>query len=249
MLLIIDNAPSHIWKTEEFPNLDIVTLPPNTTSKLQPLDAGIIAAFKCQLRKQQLTYALDIIEQNNNLNPYKIHQLRAMQWVKQAWRELKSTVIQNCWRHTGLLDLFDSGSESLERMNVIVDEGLQEDYRLFVAKASIENAKMLENFLNPTEEDEILQEIEAVDLEERILEAVKTIEQDEEQEAAEDEDMQLYANLSKEETLKALARSIAVCEKEENFQADVVRALWWMQHRIQWQWEVDKRVKEKQLSI
>ena len=82
VLLIIDNALSHIWKTEEFPNLDIVTLPPNTTSKLQPLDAGIIAAFKCQLRKQQLAYALDVIEQNNNLNPYKIHQLRAMQWVK-----------------------------------------------------------------------------------------------------------------------------------------------------------------------
>src|SRR5208282_2197717 len=45
VLLIIDNAPSHIWKTEEFSNLDIITLPPNTTSKLQPLDAGIIAAF------------------------------------------------------------------------------------------------------------------------------------------------------------------------------------------------------------
>jgi hypothetical protein len=61
-------------------------------------------------------------------------------------------------------------------MNVIVDEGLQEDYQLFIAKASIKNPKMLENFLNPIEEDEILQEIETVDLEECILEAVKTIE-------------------------------------------------------------------------
>ena len=61
--------------------------------------------------------------------------------------------------------------------------------------------------------------------------------------------MQLYANLSKEETLKALAISITVCEKEENFQADVVGALRGMQRRILWQWEADKRAKERQLSI
>src|SRR2546423_14531105 len=47
ILLLIDNAPSHIWKHTDYPNLEIMALPPNTTSKLQPLDAGIIAAFKC----------------------------------------------------------------------------------------------------------------------------------------------------------------------------------------------------------
>jgi hypothetical protein len=34
VLLLIDNAPSHIWKDTDYPNLEIVALPPNTTSKL-----------------------------------------------------------------------------------------------------------------------------------------------------------------------------------------------------------------------
>ena len=47
ILLLVDNATSHIWDKEKFPNIEVLCLPPNTTSKLQPMDAGIIAAIKC----------------------------------------------------------------------------------------------------------------------------------------------------------------------------------------------------------
>ena len=40
ILLLVDNAPSHI--TKEYSNIRVQYLPPNTTSKLQPLDKGII---------------------------------------------------------------------------------------------------------------------------------------------------------------------------------------------------------------
>ena len=73
----------------------------------------------------------------------------------------------------------------------------------------------LENCFNPVKESEILQEIEAIDSENRVLAALKTTEEDEEQDPAENEHMQQYADLSQGETLKALAISIAVCE--ENF--------------------------------
>jgi hypothetical protein len=36
------------------------------TGKLQPLDAGIIRAFKAHYRRQQLEYLLDIFENNDN---------------------------------------------------------------------------------------------------------------------------------------------------------------------------------------
>ena len=48
VLLLIDDAPSH--KIPSLQNVEIMTLPPNTTSVYQPLDAGIIAAFKKQYR-------------------------------------------------------------------------------------------------------------------------------------------------------------------------------------------------------
>ena len=46
VLLIIDNAPSHIYDHLDLAFLEVHSLPPNTTSKLQPLDAGIISSFK-----------------------------------------------------------------------------------------------------------------------------------------------------------------------------------------------------------
>ncbi|GFT12790.1 tigger transposable element-derived protein 1 [Trichonephila clavipes] len=44
VLLIVDNAASH--SQLEHPNVQLVFLPPNTTSLIQPLDQGIIATFK-----------------------------------------------------------------------------------------------------------------------------------------------------------------------------------------------------------
>ena len=49
MLLLSDNAPSHI--VDECSNIKIEFLPPNTTSKIQPLDQGIIRSVKCAYRK------------------------------------------------------------------------------------------------------------------------------------------------------------------------------------------------------
>ena len=42
----------------------------------------LITAFKCQIRKRQLTYALDALESEKN--PYKIDQLTAMRWARTA---------------------------------------------------------------------------------------------------------------------------------------------------------------------
>ena len=44
ILLIVNNAPSHVF--DEFSNIEMLYLPKNTTSLLQPLDMGIIKAFK-----------------------------------------------------------------------------------------------------------------------------------------------------------------------------------------------------------
>ena len=40
----------------------VVFLPPNTTSKIQPLDAGIIANFKALFRKELIRFTFNQIE-------------------------------------------------------------------------------------------------------------------------------------------------------------------------------------------
>jgi hypothetical protein len=55
--MILDNASSHVvnfakvgksygFPTLELSNMDLVFLPPNVTSVVQPLNQGIIASFK-----------------------------------------------------------------------------------------------------------------------------------------------------------------------------------------------------------
>ena len=48
-ILLIDNVPSHI--TDEYSNIKIQFLPPNTTFKIQPLDQGIIRSVNCDNRR------------------------------------------------------------------------------------------------------------------------------------------------------------------------------------------------------
>jgi len=47
ILLIVDNAPGHPPFTGDLhPNIKVVFIPPNTTYLIQPMDQGVIAAFK-----------------------------------------------------------------------------------------------------------------------------------------------------------------------------------------------------------
>ena len=56
VLIFVDNASSRSTIGVNHANVEVINLPPNTTSKLQPLDAGVIAAFKRRIRKCQLAY-------------------------------------------------------------------------------------------------------------------------------------------------------------------------------------------------
>jgi hypothetical protein len=50
VLLLLDNCSSHKIENLTLSYVDVYFLPPNTTSKLQPMDAGIIMAFKKHYR-------------------------------------------------------------------------------------------------------------------------------------------------------------------------------------------------------
>jgi hypothetical protein len=107
-------------------------------------------------------------------------------------------VIQNCWRHIGLLDV--GVSENTEPVNhgLIIDDTTRADYESFIARADIRHVMSIDNFLNPIEEEEILLEIEMIEENELILESARTVQVDEEQEAVEGEDIVLYSDMSKE---------------------------------------------------
>jgi len=106
----MDNFSGHSHYREKQSNIEILFLPPNTTSKSQPLDAGIIKAFKDRYRKNLHEYLLDeTIEKKNDLASAlrKYSVLDAINNVYESWNSLSSLAIINCWKHTQISNVYE----------------------------------------------------------------------------------------------------------------------------------------------
>ena len=101
VLLLLDNAPTHIASNLELTNITVRFLPPNMTSRIQPMDAGIIAAFKKRYRSFQLQHALALDDAGES-DIFKVDILQGIRWALAAWSQISSATICNCWRHSGI---------------------------------------------------------------------------------------------------------------------------------------------------
>ena len=65
VVLFLDNTASHQESIEKnLSNIKLVFFPKNTTSRLPPLDAGIIRAFKLKYRKLLNRYIISRVDDN-----------------------------------------------------------------------------------------------------------------------------------------------------------------------------------------
>lgn len=103
ILLLLDNAPSHV--VENYSNIRIQFLPPNTTSKIQPMDQGVLRLVKCAYRSSLADMYLDGVENNEQAKAImKRFDLKvACDLVVSAWQRVKSSVIENCFSKAGFL--------------------------------------------------------------------------------------------------------------------------------------------------
>jgi len=94
---VIDNCPAH-GNVSGLEAIHLFFLPPNTTSKTQPMDQGVIQNLKLYYRRrllQQLLVALDCRRE------YKVSVLDALHSIHMAWKNVSPTTIENCFRHCG----------------------------------------------------------------------------------------------------------------------------------------------------
>ena len=101
ILLLVDNCSAH--PDIQFSNVKLVFLPPNTTSKLQPCDAGIIQATKMHYRKLLLRHVLFHMNEASCASDLakSVNVLDAIMWLKSAWDNVKPTTIQKCFAKCG----------------------------------------------------------------------------------------------------------------------------------------------------
>ena len=97
ILLVIDNCPAHPV-VPNLTNMEIVHLPPNTTSHTQSCDQGIIQDIKHKYRTRLLKKFIKASEEGV---VFKTNALDTMLFLKQAWAEVSLSTIVNCFAHCG----------------------------------------------------------------------------------------------------------------------------------------------------
>jgi hypothetical protein len=105
--MILDNCSSH--PNLKLTNIELLFLPPNTTAKLQPLDAGLIRSFKQRYRNQLLNYIIECLESENDCKKVlkKFNLLKAIHFMDSSIKSIPNSVFVNCFRSCGI----DFGSD------------------------------------------------------------------------------------------------------------------------------------------
>ncbi|CAK9825672.1 Tigger transposable element-derived protein 1 [Anthophora retusa] len=100
VLLLVDNAPGHPQLEHE--NVQVLFLPPNTTSLIQPLDQGIIATFKTYYIKRTFQYILDTLDRDKTLtviDAWKKFSIKdCVTHAALALSDLRPSTLNGCWR-------------------------------------------------------------------------------------------------------------------------------------------------------
>lgn len=103
ILLILDNAPSHPPHLADLhPNVKVIFLPPNTTSLIQPMDQGVIAAFKRYYLRRTFLQLIEATDGPDSLSVREYWQqyniLAAVKNIKLAWDEVKNSTMNAVWK-------------------------------------------------------------------------------------------------------------------------------------------------------
>ncbi|XP_050792686.1 tigger transposable element-derived protein 1 [Gopherus flavomarginatus] len=104
VLLIVGNAlglPAALRFAHN--DVEVVFLPPNTTSILQPLDQGMICSFKAvntRLTFSQICSAMDADPNLNAIECWKFFNVaNCITYIKQAMDAVKPETVNACWRN------------------------------------------------------------------------------------------------------------------------------------------------------
>ena len=106
ILLFLDNAPCHPHSDADmFSNVKLAFLLKNSTSRSQPLDAGIIKAWKVKTKQKLLRYICSQVDSNNKASEIvkSVLLLQAVQWGKQAWDEVQPRNSTEMFQESGIV--------------------------------------------------------------------------------------------------------------------------------------------------
>jgi hypothetical protein len=104
--LVMDGFVPHVNAAEELKgqlqNVQIIILPPNCTSRYQPIDQGVIRAWKAHYKRDMMRFIVNFLDTQPEFtgNVYsEINILHAARWAVDAWKHgVKPSTLENCFR-------------------------------------------------------------------------------------------------------------------------------------------------------
>lgn len=166
ILLLVDDAPSHITRGLKLTNIRVLKLPSSSTttvttsqgnppaagSVVQPLEVGIVAAFKRRYRKRQMVHALDRHEAGD-ADIYSVDELQAMRWCRAAWHDVPKSLVVRCWLNSHLFG--EMLLPPLTKDDALLDEvenELDSVIKEISYKLPLKRVMAFKEILNPPEE-------------------------------------------------------------------------------------------------
>lgn len=125
ILLFLDNAPSHL--KINLSNIKLQFFPANTTSKLQPMDQGIIQTLKLKFRNRQLKKMVREMDHSSKCGSEilkNISLLDAIYWIDRSWKEVETSTIVKCYKKCGFVDM---QNDNILTTEVDVNDGGDDD--------------------------------------------------------------------------------------------------------------------------
>lgn len=118
IILFLDKCSAHPSNLK-LNNIKLAFFPPNCISELQPLNLGIIRAFKYFYRKNLVQILLSKIERGEDPKKFKVSILDAIYYIVKAWGEIDERTIKICFRKAGISTEQEDEIEDLMEHNAI----------------------------------------------------------------------------------------------------------------------------------
>ncbi|XP_026379338.1 CENP-B homolog protein 2-like [Papaver somniferum] len=175
--LIVDNCPGHPKTIEGLQNVELLFLPPKTTLKTQPCDAGIIRAFKMHYCRRFYRGLLKGYELGPS-NPEKINALDAMNLAISAWTiDVRASTLSNCFRHCKLRS---TDNTSLENLDEHTNGEFTRDLQNLIKKLGYHNSMNVEDVQKYPEKKEVTQLLTDEEIIEKVVGTDKDVEEEDE---------------------------------------------------------------------